>query len=140
MLETMREDVAVKKKFLAQSSTSASNADEALVKIAESMQTLSQAILSGFQHLNSFQGPSNNVVSHMQAQPQYGSCFPPVVYPPKSNQSQPYPMQQPFTGNLNTQSLPCYGQAHRTPSPSNTSASWDENSEDGENGSNFYQL
>ena len=50
MLQVMREDVELKKKLLVQSEQP-SKADDALMKIADSMHTLSQAILTGFQHL-----------------------------------------------------------------------------------------
>ena len=46
----MREDVELKTKLLVQSEQP-SKADDALMKTADSMYTLSQAILTGFQHL-----------------------------------------------------------------------------------------
>ena len=49
MLQVMREDVELKKKLLAQSEQPLKS--DALMKIADSMHTLSQAILTGFQHL-----------------------------------------------------------------------------------------
>ena len=50
MLQVMRKDVELKKKLLVQSEQP-SKADDAFMKIADSMYTLSQAILTGFQHL-----------------------------------------------------------------------------------------
>lgn len=50
MLQVMREDVELKKKLLVQNEQP-TKADDALMKIADSMHTLSQAILTGFQHL-----------------------------------------------------------------------------------------
>lgn len=47
MLQVMREDVELKKKLLVQSEQP-SKADDALMEIADSMHTLSQAILTGF--------------------------------------------------------------------------------------------
>ena len=50
MLRVMREDVELKMKLLVQSEPP-SKADGTLIKIADSMHALSQAILTGFQHL-----------------------------------------------------------------------------------------
>ena len=50
MLQVMREDVELKKKLLVQSEQS-SKAEDALMKIADSMHTLSQVTLTAFQHL-----------------------------------------------------------------------------------------
>ena len=50
MLQVVREDVKLKRKLLVRSEQP-SKADDALMKIADSMHTLSQAILTGFQHL-----------------------------------------------------------------------------------------
>ena len=78
ILQIMKEDLALKKKSIAVDETNKSADTNTMIKIADSMQMLSHAIMTGFNHL---------------------------VAVNQSNQ-QPFPQQYPVQGNFN-QVLPC---------------------------------
>ena len=119
MLETMRGDMELKKKILAQDTSNTSSADQALSKIADSMQILSQAILTGFQQLNSLQGSNYQFNAPRHPQQDHVHPFGGAYH---NNPSQ-YSVLQPFSGRQN----PFNTVASASPSAS-SSASWEESS------------
>ena len=127
MLETMREDVELKKKLLAQDTSKTSTADEALNKIADSMRILSQAILTGFQQLNSLQTTGNQFAGLRHPQPDHGYPFGHAVYHNNPNQ---HVMQQQFPGRASPFSP--VASASMGPSSPNSSLSWESSVDDHE--------
>ena len=122
MLETMREDVELKKKLLADDTSKTSTADQALNKIADSMQILSQAIFTGFQQLSSLQPTGNQFAELRHPQPDHGYPFGHAVYRNNPNHF----MQQQFPGMGS--SLSHVASASGRSSSPNSSASWEEGS------------
>ena len=80
MIQVMRDDLALKKKSISVEESSKNADSNALIKIADSMQMLSQAIMTGFNHLASL---------NQQSQQQF-----PQQYPVPGNINHVLPCQQ----------------------------------------------
>lgn len=123
MLETMREDVELKKKLLGHDTSKTSTADQALNKIEKSALNLSQAILTGFQQLSSLQPTGNQFAELRHPQPDHGYPFGHAAY---HNNSNNFVMQQQFPGMGSP--LSHVASASGQSSSPNSSVSWEEGS------------